>query len=66
LVVHGQICALATAKDFDTSPDTSVKKAALLEVAKRISTLPKDKKFFKKIEKLFEERNKMATSYARV
>jgi 2-oxoglutarate dehydrogenase E1 component len=53
---------LATAKDFDTSPDTSVKKAALLEVAKRISTLPKDKKFFKKIEKLFEERNKMATT----
>ncbi len=53
---------LATAKDFETSPDTSVKKSTLLEVAKRISTLPKDKKFFKKIEKLFEERNKMATT----
>ncbi len=53
---------LATAKDFDTSPDTSVKKSTLLDVAKRITTLPKDKKFFKKIEKLFDERLKMATS----
>jgi 2-oxoglutarate dehydrogenase E1 component len=53
---------LATEKDFDTSPDTSVKKDALLDVAKRITTLPKDKKFFKKIEKLFDERNKMATT----
>lgn len=53
---------LATAKDFDSSPDTSVKKETLLDVAKRISTLPGDKKFFKKIEKLFEERNKMATT----
>ncbi|KQB99943.1 2-oxoglutarate dehydrogenase E1 component [Pedobacter sp. Hv1] len=53
---------IATAKDFDVSPDTSVKKTTLLEVAKRISTLPKDKKFFKKIEKLFDERNKMATT----
>jgi 2-oxoglutarate dehydrogenase E1 component len=53
---------LATAADFDVSPDTSVKKTTLLEVAKRISTLPGDKKFFKKIEKLFDERNKMATT----
>ena len=52
---------LATEKDFETSPETGVKKSTLLEVAKRISTLPKDKKFFKKIEKLFEERLKMAT-----
>ncbi|WP_343535017.1 2-oxoglutarate dehydrogenase E1 component [Pedobacter sp.] len=52
---------LATEKDFETSPETGVKKNTLLEVAKRISTLPKDKKFFKKIEKLFEERLKMAT-----
>ncbi|MGV3545411.1 MAG: 2-oxoglutarate dehydrogenase E1 component [Pedobacter sp.] len=52
---------IATAKDFETSPETGVKKTTLLEVAKRITTLPKDKKFFKKIEKLFEERLKMAT-----
>ncbi|WP_410220195.1 2-oxoglutarate dehydrogenase E1 component [Pedobacter sp.] len=53
---------LATAKDFDQSPDTSVKKTTLLEIAKRIATLPSNKKFFRKIEKLFEERLKMATS----
>jgi len=52
---------LATEKDFETSPETGVKKSTFLEVARRISTLPKDKKFFKKIEKLFEERLKMAT-----
>jgi len=53
---------IASAEDFVVSPDTSVKKTTLLEIAKRISTLPADKKFFKKIEKLFSERNKMATS----
>lgn len=53
---------IASADDFVVSPDTSVKKTTLLEIAKRISTLPADKKFFKKIEKLFAERNKMATS----
>ncbi|RYE57932.1 MAG: 2-oxoglutarate dehydrogenase E1 component [Sphingobacteriales bacterium] len=53
---------LATHKDFESSPNTSVKKSTLLEVAKRISTLPSDKKFFKKIEKLFDERSKMATT----
>ncbi|MDQ8005710.1 MAG: 2-oxoglutarate dehydrogenase E1 component [Pedobacter sp.] len=52
---------IATAKDFETSPETGVKKTTLLEVAKRITTLPKEKKFFKKIEKLFDERLKMAT-----
>lgn len=53
---------IATPKDFETSPNTSVKKTTLLEIAKRISTLPSDKKFFKKIEKLFDERSKMATT----
>ena len=53
---------LATPKDFESSPNTSVKRTTLLEVAKRISTLPSDKKFFKKIEKLFDERSKMATT----
>lgn len=53
---------IATPKDFEESPDTSVKESTLLEIAKRISTLPSDKKFFKKIEKLFEERSKMANT----
>ncbi|MDB5020828.1 MAG: 2-oxoglutarate dehydrogenase component [Pedobacter sp.] len=52
---------IATALDFESSPNTAVKESTLLEVAKRISTLPADKKFFKKIEKLFDERSKMAT-----
>ncbi len=53
---------IATGQDFESSPNTAVKESTLLEVAKRISTLPSDKKFFKKIEKLFEERSKMATT----
>jgi 2-oxoglutarate dehydrogenase E1 component len=53
---------IATSKDFEVSPDTSVDEAKLLDVAKKISTLPADKKFFKKIEKLFEERSKMANT----
>ncbi|WP_219222497.1 2-oxoglutarate dehydrogenase E1 component [Pedobacter antarcticus] len=53
---------IASADDFLVSPDTAVKKSVLLDIAKKISTLPAGKKFFKKIEKLFGERNKMATS----
>ncbi|HTN21035.1 MAG TPA: 2-oxoglutarate dehydrogenase E1 component [Pelobium sp.] len=48
-------------KDFETSPDTSVNKKELLAIAKSISTLPTDKKFLSKIERLFGERLKMAT-----
>lgn len=53
---------IASAEDFVTSPDTSLAKETLLDIARQISTLPSDKKFFKKIEKLFAERNKMATA----
>jgi 2-oxoglutarate dehydrogenase E1 component len=53
---------IATPQDFESSPNTAVKDTTLLEIAKRISTLPADKKFFKKIEKLFEERSKMANT----
>jgi 2-oxoglutarate dehydrogenase E1 component len=53
---------IASSKDFDTSPDTAVDEETLLSIANKISTLPGDKKFFKKIEKLFDERNKMATA----
>ncbi|MBE9599715.1 2-oxoglutarate dehydrogenase E1 component [Pedobacter sp. MC2016-24] len=53
---------IATPQDFESSPSTAVKETTLLEIAKRISTLPADKKFFKKIEKLFEERSKMANT----
>jgi len=53
---------IASAADFDVSPDTSIDKSTLLAIAESISSLPADKKFFKKIEKLFSERNKMATT----
>lgn len=52
---------LATASDFSESVDTSVSKAELIAIGKKITELPKDKEFFKKIEKLFDERNKMVT-----
>lgn len=43
-----------------TKSDTKVASGKLLSIAKNISTLPGDKKFFKKIEKLFDDRKKMS------
>jgi len=40
--------------------NTKVSSKDMLALAKAISTLPADKKFFKKIEKLFDERKKMS------
>lgn len=40
--------------------ETKVSEKEMLELAKAISTLPSGKKFFKKIEKLFDERRKMS------
>jgi 2-oxoglutarate dehydrogenase E1 component len=42
-----------------STSDTKVPAKKLLDIATNISTLPSDKKFFKKIEKLFEDRKKM-------
>jgi 2-oxoglutarate dehydrogenase E1 component len=42
-----------------TSPDTSIPEAELLKIGKGLTTLPGDKEFFKKIEKLFEDRKNM-------
>ncbi len=53
---------MATDKDFETSPDTSVKEKEFLELAKAITELPKDKKFFNKIQKVFEDRKAMITN----
>ncbi len=47
--------------DFEASPDTSVKEKELLAIGKSISTLPAEKKFINKVERLFQERLKMAT-----
>lgn len=43
-----------------TPVDTKVSAKNLLGIAREISTLPPDKKFFKKIQKLFDDRSKMA------
>ena len=50
---------LADANAFDKSPDTSVDKKLFLDIAKKIVELPKDKKFFNKTQKLFDDRAAM-------
>lgn len=49
----------ATAKDFEASPVTGVAKKKLLELGKKISTLPAGEKYFRKTEKVFEDRLNM-------
>ena len=46
-------------KDLQSSPKTGVSKAKLMELGKKITSLPEDKKFFKKIARLMNERRKM-------
>lgn len=53
---------MADADAFDKSPETAVDKKIFLDIAKKISTLPKDKKVFTKIQKLFEDRATMITN----
>jgi 2-oxoglutarate dehydrogenase E1 component len=50
---------IADEKEFTLSPDTSISEKELLAIGKGITTLPEHKDFFKKIEKLFEERKNM-------
>ncbi len=50
---------MAGDSDFDQSPETAVKKELFLELAKKTTELPKDKKFFNKIERLFADRQNM-------
>lgn len=46
--------------DMETSPDTSVNEKLFLELANKTVTLPKtEKKFFNKIEKVFDDRKAM-------
>lgn len=44
---------------FLTSPDTSYDKKKLVELADKINSLPKDKKFINKLARLFEARKQM-------
>ncbi|GAA4325571.1 2-oxoglutarate dehydrogenase E1 component [Mucilaginibacter gynuensis] len=52
---------LASDRELHVPIDTSVPEEELLEIGRKLTELPKDKVFFKKIEKLFEDRNKMVT-----
>ncbi|HCN84262.1 MAG TPA: 2-oxoglutarate dehydrogenase E1 component [Sphingobacteriaceae bacterium] len=45
--------------DFKTTPKTLVPEKIFLDIANKITSLPSDKKFFRKIEKLFDDRKKM-------
>ena len=50
---------MATPEDFHESPDTSFDKEALRQIAKTITTLPGDKKFFSKVQRLLKQRWEM-------
>ncbi len=49
----------AKAVDFESSPDTGFKKAELKTLATKMNTLPTDKAFFRKVNKLMKDRLKM-------
>jgi len=50
---------MAGAKDFEESPETAVDSKLFLDLANKTTGLPKDKKFFNKIQKLFNDRQNM-------
>lgn len=43
-------------EDFIKSPDTSVDKKLLLDLGRKLATLPAGKKYFRKISKIFDDR----------
>ena len=50
---------MAGAKAFEESPKTAIDEKVFLDLAKKTTNLPKDKKFFNKIERLFGDRQAM-------
>jgi 2-oxoglutarate dehydrogenase E1 component len=50
---------MATAEDFEKSPVTAVEKTLFVDLAKKTTQLPADKKFFNKIENIFKDRQSM-------
>lgn len=52
----------ATIADMFAPVKTAVAEKTFLELAKQISTLPSDRTFFRKIQRLFDERSKMIDS----
>lgn len=49
---------IAKIDDFEQSPETGAKKADIKTVLEKLSEVPEGKKFFKKIQKLLEDRRK--------
>jgi len=49
----------ATKKDFEASPDTGVDENTLKDISKKLTTLPDEKMFYRKIVKLQQDRYKM-------
>jgi 2-oxoglutarate dehydrogenase E1 component len=50
---------LANHKELISAIDTAVPQEDIVAIGNKLTTLPADKQFFKKIEKLFEDRNAM-------
>jgi len=50
---------MAGSEDFEKSPDTAVSEKTFLEIARKTTQLPSDKKFFNKTEKTFGDRREM-------
>ncbi|RWY47892.1 2-oxoglutarate dehydrogenase E1 component [Mucilaginibacter gilvus] len=50
---------LANHKELISAIDTAVPKEDIIAIGNKLTVLPTDKQFFKKIEKLFEDRNAM-------
>ena len=46
----------STPEDFENSPKTGIDKKKLLDLGKKLSTLPEGKKYFRKISKIFNDR----------
>jgi 2-oxoglutarate dehydrogenase E1 component len=50
---------MASPEELFARSETAVEEKAFIDIANQITTLPSDKKFFKKIEKLFDDRKRM-------
>jgi 2-oxoglutarate dehydrogenase E1 component len=46
----------STAADFLESPETGIAKDKLVELGRKLATLPEGKKYFRKIQKIFDDR----------
>jgi len=50
---------VASETDFESSPNTGVSKKTLLDIAKGLTDIPEGKKFFRKLQKILNDRSNM-------